>query len=485
MSVTQPVRVWHGRGASFGSVIGRARLVATDADITTASPDEVVISRHATQGLLPALLGAGGAVCQTGGLFNHLAILARELGKPCVTGCSNILDEVEPGCLLRIDGSTGVVEALAPSGDATGPSQARAHQPDPATMVPLLQFGRFTAAFQPVDITFGFEAALRTAALVSLPTAFDLGDPLEVAVAGNRILVGRVALEELVDLLVEGMAARTFSPAAIRRRHESGCAWEGWDSIAREAAPLALLVPAVQEYFLLNQLTWVAGIAKEPLAKRYEEFLETRLSSTVGASGRRELFLGSLVTPGLSYILRAGSGMAAADHAGSAAGRTGNGAKKAWDTSKLIDGDGEHRAAMSRLREHLDEKDFRHADSYVTSLTDLATVTEGKNTVLSRCSRVLLGDDRNHAAVLSALDLSEADVADDGDPERRKRLVHTVADRLSGELRQLSGELRQAEDLLPMPASHSWHTRPRSLGVTRIASPAGKGDQCPRTPTWW
>jgi hypothetical protein len=110
---------------------------------------------------------------------------------------------------------------------------------------------------------------------------------------------------------------------------------------------------------------------------------------------------------------------------------------------------------MSRVREHLNEEDFRRADSYVTSLTDLATVTEGKNTALFRCSRALLGDDRNHAAVLGALGLSAADVADDGDPGRRKRLVHTVADRLSGEFRHLSGrELRPAEDPLSMPASH-------------------------------
>ena len=60
-----------------------------------------------TAGLDPALVLA--LVTEKGGPTSHTAIIARQLGIPCVVGVAGVLD-VAPGGVLLVDGSTGVID---------------------------------------------------------------------------------------------------------------------------------------------------------------------------------------------------------------------------------------------------------------------------------------------------------------------------------------------------------------------------------------
>ena len=60
-----------------------------------------------TSGLDPAVISA--LVTERGGATSHTAIIARQLGIPCVVGVAGVMD-IEAGTFLVVDGETGTVE---------------------------------------------------------------------------------------------------------------------------------------------------------------------------------------------------------------------------------------------------------------------------------------------------------------------------------------------------------------------------------------
>jgi pyruvate, water dikinase len=103
MTLHEETLVWRGTGASAGVATGTARIIYTEKDFTYVDSQDILVARHATPDLYPSLVRAKAAICETGGRLCHLAVLAREMGKPCVTGLPNILDSITPGSRIRVD----------------------------------------------------------------------------------------------------------------------------------------------------------------------------------------------------------------------------------------------------------------------------------------------------------------------------------------------------------------------------------------------
>lgn len=59
---------------------------------------------------------AGALVIDIGSTASHGAIIARELGVPCVTGTTTGTAELRTGDRVRVDGGAGVVTVLERSG---------------------------------------------------------------------------------------------------------------------------------------------------------------------------------------------------------------------------------------------------------------------------------------------------------------------------------------------------------------------------------
>jgi pyruvate,water dikinase len=55
---------------------------------------------------------SAGLVVDIGNLLSHAAVVARELGVPCVVGTQDGTRRVRTGDLIRIDGHAGTVEIL-------------------------------------------------------------------------------------------------------------------------------------------------------------------------------------------------------------------------------------------------------------------------------------------------------------------------------------------------------------------------------------
>lgn len=101
-----------GLGCSSGAVRGIARIVR-DPRTTTIAAGEILVARSTDPGWIALFANAAGVVVEKGSILSHSAIVAREMGIPCVVGIKGVLDWIVDGEIVEIDGATGVVRRIA------------------------------------------------------------------------------------------------------------------------------------------------------------------------------------------------------------------------------------------------------------------------------------------------------------------------------------------------------------------------------------
>jgi pyruvate,water dikinase len=82
------------------------------ASAIAVGPGDVVVTRAVTPALAVLVAGCAALVSETGGLLDHGAALARELGIPCVVGCRDAWATLTDGMLVTVDGYGGVVTTI-------------------------------------------------------------------------------------------------------------------------------------------------------------------------------------------------------------------------------------------------------------------------------------------------------------------------------------------------------------------------------------
>jgi pyruvate,water dikinase len=113
--------LWRGRGVG-GTARGRVRRVAGADGFPASEADTVLVALAVPPSIALSAGGAAALVCEHGGLLDHGAAMARELGIPCVVGCRGVWAALREGDEVWVDASAGVVVKLSQS---TGP----AHHP--------------------------------------------------------------------------------------------------------------------------------------------------------------------------------------------------------------------------------------------------------------------------------------------------------------------------------------------------------------------
>ena len=122
-----------GLGASPGAACGKIVFTADDASEWKARGEKVVLVRLETSPEdITGMMAAQGILTVRGGMTSHAAVVARGMGKCCVSGCGEIaMDEANKqftlagklfreGDFISIDGSTGnIYEGVIPTVDAT------------------------------------------------------------------------------------------------------------------------------------------------------------------------------------------------------------------------------------------------------------------------------------------------------------------------------------------------------------------------------
>ncbi|WP_206437680.1 PEP-utilizing enzyme [Candidatus Protofrankia datiscae] len=107
-----------GIGASGGIVEGFVRVVH-DPTFNDIEPDEVLVCVTTDPSWASVLFLSSALVVDIGGLLSHAAVVAREVGVPCVIGTGNGTRVLRTGDRVRVDGNKGTVEILRRAAEGT------------------------------------------------------------------------------------------------------------------------------------------------------------------------------------------------------------------------------------------------------------------------------------------------------------------------------------------------------------------------------
>ncbi|KXF55757.1 phosphoenolpyruvate carboxykinase [Rhodococcus sp. SC4] len=100
-----------GVAGSGGVVEGRARVVTDPSDVDLDDGD-ILVCNATDPGWVGLFMVAGGVVTDLGGMLSHGAIVARELGVPCVCNTKSASTTIADGQMIRVDGTAGTVTIL-------------------------------------------------------------------------------------------------------------------------------------------------------------------------------------------------------------------------------------------------------------------------------------------------------------------------------------------------------------------------------------
>ncbi len=87
---------------------GRVRIVADPKGVELTS-DEILVCDMTTPDYVPLMKQAGAIVTDRGGILCHAAIIARELGKPCLIGTGSATEELNDSDLVTVDADNGEI----------------------------------------------------------------------------------------------------------------------------------------------------------------------------------------------------------------------------------------------------------------------------------------------------------------------------------------------------------------------------------------
>jgi len=110
-----PGSVIAGEPGGGGSVTATVRVVSDPAEDLELG--EVLVCHCTDPGWVTLFHLAGGVAVDMGGTMSHAAIVARELGIPCVTCTVDGSRRLHTGDLVRLDGDSGEIELLERGGD--------------------------------------------------------------------------------------------------------------------------------------------------------------------------------------------------------------------------------------------------------------------------------------------------------------------------------------------------------------------------------
>ncbi len=102
-----------GQIGNAGKATGRVRIVPFDmVGQVMLENDEVLVCDMTTPQYVPLMQQAVAIVTDRGGILAHAAIVARELGKPCIVGTKHATSQLKDGQLVEVDAVQGIIRVL-------------------------------------------------------------------------------------------------------------------------------------------------------------------------------------------------------------------------------------------------------------------------------------------------------------------------------------------------------------------------------------
>ncbi len=101
-----------GEGISAGVASGPAKVLSYVGE-KPVLPGGILVARATDPGWTPLFVNAAGIVLETGGSFQHGALVAREYGKPCIVGIDEATMRISDGDMVKIDGEAGTLTFIS------------------------------------------------------------------------------------------------------------------------------------------------------------------------------------------------------------------------------------------------------------------------------------------------------------------------------------------------------------------------------------
>ena len=102
----------HGVAASPGVIEAPVRVVLDPSNCDIV-PGEILVARDTDPGWASLMFVSGGLIADIGGVMSHTAVVARELGIPCVVSTGHAVRLLHTGDVVRLDGANGRVHIVA------------------------------------------------------------------------------------------------------------------------------------------------------------------------------------------------------------------------------------------------------------------------------------------------------------------------------------------------------------------------------------
>lgn len=106
-----------GQACSAGIARGAVRIVR-DPRTADIRAGEILVAQRTDPGWVTIFPLVAGLIMERGSLLSHSAIVARELGLPCVVGVEDACCWLEDGEIVEINGATGSIKRLSRSADS-------------------------------------------------------------------------------------------------------------------------------------------------------------------------------------------------------------------------------------------------------------------------------------------------------------------------------------------------------------------------------
>jgi rifampicin phosphotransferase len=100
-----------GTPVSSGTVIGPVKVL-NHPDEKPILPGDVLVTKATDPGWTTLFINAGGVLLETGGMLQHGASVAREMGKPCIVGIEDVTKILKDGQTVELNGGTGMIKML-------------------------------------------------------------------------------------------------------------------------------------------------------------------------------------------------------------------------------------------------------------------------------------------------------------------------------------------------------------------------------------
>jgi pyruvate,water dikinase len=98
-----------GRPASPGTTAGIVKVVNKVEDLSKVEYGDILVVKYSNPAWTVGMVRAGALISETGGVISHAAIVAREMGLPCIVAVENATTIFKDGQRVKVDGTEGLI----------------------------------------------------------------------------------------------------------------------------------------------------------------------------------------------------------------------------------------------------------------------------------------------------------------------------------------------------------------------------------------